>query len=456
MHEYAPVQAVEAGTHRNMEVVASTTDVAHAIPSGVQFSPDGLCVLTCVRDEFRLYNTHTAIAPEANLEGDPPQPQQQQASSVASSWSAALRCKGGDVVQSYDWYPHMTSNDAGTCCFLGTSREQPIHLYDAYYAGVIRATYAPYNPERDEPMSPLLAKFDATGSKLLCGGFKSDRFLHMFDTARPGRDSLGCYKLGKTRRSHDGQKGLVSSLCWAKNTNSNIFAVGTYSPGSIYMYDVRMSGEDNVAVVLHGGVSVVGHGKRVKRFAIANNNGNVDCDDDNSSNNNNENDTGLSMFSLAKAQWFQKRAQTGITQLEFCQSDHALLSASRTSDAVLKWDVRMMTAPERAIQPICGVKSYAANHTTNQRMEFHVHKDDDTLISIGDRDKMVQVYNIATGALVETIEVGDVVNGVSVHSDFMAVSLGERRFEDEEMVCQGNLQLLRRRRKSFQPESPSC
>ena len=82
------------------------------------------------------------------------------------------------------------------------------------------------------------------------------------------------------------------------------------------------------------------------------------------------------------------------------------------------------------------------------------NKEDDTLVSIGDRDNIVQVYNVISGDLVETIKVGDVANGVSVHSDFMAVSLGERNFEDgDEMVCQGSLQLLRRRRKkSFQPD----
>ena len=449
-------------TMPTMELVASSMDIEDAIPSGVQFSPDGLCILTSVRDEFRLYNrydtpTPTTASATASMDDDPtlepqqPEEEQQQPplQQDARPWSAALRCKGGDIVQSYDWYPHMSSLDAGTCCFVGTSREQPIHLYDAYYAGMIRATYVPIHPERDEVVSPMMVKFDATGTKLVCGGYTTDRLLHVFDVTRPGRDSLVCYKLGKTRRSQDGQKGLVSSLaCATKSTN--LIAVGTYSPGSIYLYDMRMSGEEGVATVLHGGVSVVGHGKRVKRFPV--------MTDTNDSDNNGTD----SIFSFAKAQWYQKRAQMGITQLDFCQSDHALLSASRKSDAVLKWDIRMMTAPECAIQPICGVQSYAVNHSTNQRMQFHVHRStqnhndnantnndcgDDTLVSIGDRtNNMVQVYNVVTGTLVETIEVGDVPNGVSVHSDCMAVSLGERQFRDDEtMICQGSIQLLRRR-----------
>jgi WD40 repeat protein len=383
-----------------MEVVSSTVDVNEDIPGGVRFSPDGLCVLTSVRDELRLYNT----------------------SLVGSSWNAALTCKGGDVVQSFDWYPHMDSQNPSTCCFVGTSREQPVHLYDAY-TGKVRATYSPYSSERDEPISPLIGIFDPSGSRLICGGFSRDRFIQIFDISRPGKDSLCCYKLGKTRRSQDGQKGLVSSISCA-TSSSNILAVGTYSPGSIYLYDTRVSGDNEVSVVLHGGISVVGHGKRVKRFAS------TDDDED--------------IFSHARSRWFQKRAQTGITQLHFCHDDHTLLSASRKSDAVLLWDIRMMTCPNDAIRPISGVKSYAVNHNTNQRIGFQVHED---RLYIGDRDKCVKVYDVASSDLLETIAIPDVVNGVSIHSDFMAVSLGERTFEDEKMVCQGRIELWRRRRQ---------
>lgn len=382
-----------------MEVVSRAIDIDGVIPCGAEFSPDGLCVLTSVRDELRLYNT----------------------SLVGSSWKAALTCKGGDVVQSFDWYPHMDSQNPSTCCFVGTSREQPVHLYDAY-SGKVRATYSPYSLERDEPISPLIVKFDPTGSRVVCGGFSIDRFIHVFDVSRPGKDSLCCYKLGKTRRSQDGQKGLVSSISCAASSPS-ILAVGTYSPGSIYLYDTRVSDSGEVAVVLHGGISVVGHGKRVKRFA-----GTDDDDGD--------------IFSLAKSRWFQKRAQTGVTQLQFCDIDHMLLSASRKSDAVLQWDIRMMTSPELAIRPISGVRSYAVNHNTNQRMGFHQHGD---RLYIGDRDKCVKVYRFPSGDLMETIDVPDVVNSVSIHADFMAVSLGERTFDDEQMVCQGGVQLWRRR-----------
>ena len=382
-----------------MEVVSSSVDLNGVVPSGVQFSPDGLCVLTSSRDELRLYNT----------------------SIVGPSWKAALTCKSGDIVQSFDWYPYMNSQNQATSCFLATSREQPVHLYDAY-TGEIRATYAPYNTERDEPISPLVVKFDCTGTRAICAGFSCSRFIHVFDVARPGKDSLCCYKLGRTRRSQDGQKGLVSSIGCA-DTSSNVLAVGTYSPGSIFLYDTRVSGPDEVAVVLNGGVSVMGHGRRVKRFAS------VDDEDKND------------IFSVAKSRWLQKRVHAGVTQLQFLQQDHMLLSATRKSDAVVRWDIRMMTTPEHATRSISGVMSYSVNHQTNQRMRFHCHED---VLHVGDLEGNIKVYCVSSGELIDSFKSSDVVNGVSVHTDFVAVSRGERTFGEDRIVCEGGLELWRR------------
>jgi WD40 repeat protein len=407
-----------------METIAQSSDIVNSLPQGIRFSPDGLCLLTSVRDELRLYNTSTG----------PPSSDQQPA-----VWKTALTCRGGDVVQDFDWYPHMKSSDPGTCCFLGTSRDQPAHLYDAY-TGAIRASYCPYHPDREEADSPLVTRFDATGSKIICGGFQSDRYLAVFDISRPGKQASTIYRLGKTKRSQDGQKGLISAISCAPDS-PHVMAVGTYSPGSIYLYDTRVAG-DHVATILSAGagLAVVGHGKRFKARQSFANADDDDGDDDDSN-----------LFSRAKAQWFQRRAQSGITQLAFCNNSNMLLSASRKSDAVLNWDVRVMTSATGGdTRPVAGVKSYAANHNTNQRLEFHVDTANGATsnkLYIGDRDKTVKVYDIASGDLLETIVMQDTVNGVSVHSDHVAVSLGERRFvEDEDMmVSEGSIQLWRQK-----------
>ena len=92
--------------------------------------------------------------------------------------------------------------------------------------------------------------------RIFCAGFRTDRVLHIFNAAVPGRDST-VLRMGKTRHSSDGQKGLVSSL--ASTPDARYFAVGTYAPGSIYVYDDR-AGNFSDHTVLNGLCVVAGAG----------------------------------------------------------------------------------------------------------------------------------------------------------------------------------------------------
>ena len=62
----------------------------------------------------------------------------------SSELKPALSVKEGGLVYSSCWYPYMNSWDPSTCCFLSTSQESPIHLWDAFTGG-LRATYRAYN-----------------------------------------------------------------------------------------------------------------------------------------------------------------------------------------------------------------------------------------------------------------------------------------------------------------------
>ena len=79
-------------------------------PKGCAFSPDGLCLLTSTASDncLRLYNTPPVDGSDSSKGPHP--------------WQTSLLVKGGDTVRSYAWYPYMNSSDAGTCCFLATSR----------------------------------------------------------------------------------------------------------------------------------------------------------------------------------------------------------------------------------------------------------------------------------------------------------------------------------------------
>lgn len=280
---------------------------------------------------------------------------------------------------------------------------------------MIRATYRPYNG-LDELESPTAVCFTNNGQNILTGGFRTDRMLQIFDVCRPGREASSILKMGKTRRSKDGQKGLVSALA-SSCSNSNILAVGTYSPGSIYLYDLRAQSTPAAEIVISGNC-VVGHGqshsRKRKHF--------VDPDEDD-----------LLNFSAAKVKWYQSRARSGVTQLEFSNNDYQFLySASRRSNAILQWDLRRLSSSS-----FCpGIASYETDSDTNQRLEFAV-KDD--YIWVGGRDKCIRVYNQKKSGkeLFDQLDIfPDAVNGVSLASigekTLLAAACGSRHFPSDE------------------------
>lgn len=321
-------------------------------------------------------------------------------------------------------------------CNHSTCREQPVHLYDAY-TGAIRATYRPYNAV-DEMESPTVVEFSCDSQRLLCGGFRSDRMIHIFDVNVPGRDST-TVRLGKTRRSTDGQKGLVSAI--TSSLDGRYFAVGTFSPSSIYIYDYRTKGHFADQAVLNG-LCVVGHGRshsrRKRRFV------HLDKDDSAKGNNNadgessNEGTTGDSFIRQAKTKWFQARVRGGVTQLKFApQQEYVLYSACRRSDSILTWDLRMLSDTQGS-HPIRGLGSFSTVSNTNQRLEFDISDDGRTLF-VGGMDRCVRIYDTQSAQLLAKIDdLDDAANGVSFtrlsnQNSYLSIATGSRRFPDIEV-----------------------
>jgi telomerase Cajal body protein 1 len=309
-------------------------------------------------------------------------------------------------------------------------------LYDAY-TGAIRGSYRPYNA-LDELESPVVATFSHNGTKLATGGFRTDRTLHVFDVGIPGRDST-VLRLGKTRRSSDGQKGMASALAYS--ADDKYLAVGTYAPGSIYVYDCRQE-QPSGTVMSNSGLCVVGHGKnhgRKKRrlASVEKQSGGILNEEEGSENVKEE---GSSWISSAKSKWYHARVQGGVTQLLFSPHEHYLFSTSRRSGSVLMWDLRMLSDnPDHDSIPVSGMASYSTANDTNQRLEFDLDDTGEALL-VGGNDGRVRIYSTSTGELVGSIVVGgaekEPANGVSfahvANRKLLAVATGARRFPSDD------------------------
>lgn len=117
---------------------------------GVKWSPDGTCLLTNSEDNFiRLFE-----APSSLFGGGV---QQQQEADMPS----VLKVDEGETVFDFCWFPGMNSADPSTCCFASTSRDKPIHLWDAF-SGQLRASYRGYD-NADEITAAISLAFDPEG-----------------------------------------------------------------------------------------------------------------------------------------------------------------------------------------------------------------------------------------------------------------------------------------------------
>lgn len=405
---------------------------------GCAISPDGLCILssTASDNKLRLYNTPSGIFESKSKEqiDDTGIVKEEQ----KHRWDAVLTYQEGDSIRDYSWYPFMNSNDASTSFFLSTSKDQPIHLIDAYDAS-LKATYRAYN-HLDELTSANVATFTPEGKRIVCGGFATDkRSLQVFDVEYPGRDGE-IWRLGKSRYSSDGQKGMVSCISFSPLSNAycgygNVFAIGTYSPGSIYLYDDRLSSgvvaNCNNAIILKSKTCIVGHGKRFTRKRPRDSQINIlsSSSDDETKNED--------FLSNAKKSYFCNQSKTGLTQISWSDSNNngqLLFTSSRKSNAVLSWDVRNLCTPVRA---------YSRDGQTNQTLEFDIlnsTKQEKQLLFLGSQDKSIKIYDTTSATAQSTKQIDtidgpfcDAVNGVSVKelydgSFMVAVATGARRW----------------------------
>ncbi|KAI8454438.1 WD40-repeat-containing domain protein [Phakopsora pachyrhizi] len=178
-----------------------------------KWSADGGTVLTEAEDRtIRLFE---------NLDG----------SNSKDSWEPSLSLKMADSVLSTAWFPHSGKKDPSRYCFVAAVKDHPIHLIDATH-GSIRASY-PIIDHRERVVAPHSMVFSQDGSTLYAG---FDTAIEIFDVYRPG-EAGERYKTLPSRKSRDGQKGIISTLAIDSN-RKGVLAAGSFS-SQIGLYDTQ-------------------------------------------------------------------------------------------------------------------------------------------------------------------------------------------------------------------------
>ncbi|KAG0575833.1 hypothetical protein KC19_5G034300 [Ceratodon purpureus] len=180
---------------------------------GVKWSPDGSCFLTSSEDNnLRVFDLPGDVLENTDT--------YDLDKSDEDSFAAALIINEGEAVYDFCWYPQMTTTDASTCTFATSTRDHPVHLWDAV-SGQLRCTYRAYDA-MDEIAAAYSIAFNNSGSRLFCGYNKT---LRVFDTSRPGREYSQYSTLTKAK---DGQTGIISCLAFSPSSEG-LFAAGSYN-----------------------------------------------------------------------------------------------------------------------------------------------------------------------------------------------------------------------------------
>ncbi|KAH7857946.1 hypothetical protein Vadar_018194 [Vaccinium darrowii] len=180
---------------------------------GIKWSPDGWCFLTSAED-----NTFRVFSLPDNVDG-----YYGNACSFAAdadSYNANLIVNGGESIYDFCWYPYMSASDPVTCVFASTTRDHPIHLWDAT-SGELRCTYRAFDA-MDEITAAFSVGFNPAGTKIFGGYNKS---LRIFDVHRPGRE----FKQHSTVQGNkEGQPGIISAIAFCPS-HTKMLATGSYS-----------------------------------------------------------------------------------------------------------------------------------------------------------------------------------------------------------------------------------
>jgi len=137
----------------------------------------------------------------------------------------------------FSWFPAASSKDPATFCYVASVRECPVKLLDAE-DGRLRASYKIVD-HRERFIAPHSLAFNMTAARLYCG---FEDAIEVFDVQRPGEGTR--LHVTPSKKSHDGLKGIISSLAFANDASSAVYAAGTLNPSAPSSSNIALFSED--------------------------------------------------------------------------------------------------------------------------------------------------------------------------------------------------------------------
>jgi len=189
---------------------------------GAKWSPDGSCLLSNSED-----STLRVFSPSNSLFDLEKAAKSDQIFNLKPSQCV----KESEIVYDYCWFPRMNKEDPLTCCFASSSKDEPVHLWDAL-TGKLKASYLSFS-DKEVLQSAQSISISLDGTQMLCG-YKGE--VNNFYIDHPGTESVK-FKTKKKKCSYS-QPGIISSVAFAPNEKNTMFACGSYE-GSLGLYDTR-------------------------------------------------------------------------------------------------------------------------------------------------------------------------------------------------------------------------
>ena len=240
---------------------------------------------------------------------------------------SGIGCRYGGF-NDYDWYPWMNWSESSGCCFVTTSRNLPVELWnvssDENSCSSVRSTWTAKD-HLDQVSTCFSVAISPEGKYVVTGGQSS---LWCFDITRPGCDSLIPRSTISSRKCKDGQNGIISNIAFRRDS-SNVFAACSFD-GSIGIYDLRSLQQSQVE--------------------------------------------------HAAACAFFKAHQFGSSQSKFLMDGWSLVSIGRKENVLKFWDIRKLN--EDDFSPVTAVV-LPFMQRTNQRIYFDSSFDDSVFIGAG-------------------------------------------------------------------------